>query len=202
MPGVPEQRGRKRKITDDQLCKMDDLLKSEGFEARSLSWQAMAWECGITGLSDRTISRAMGKLYIARKRGERYCNDCIQRREEKDQHDKEIKKVHAWAAVGYNFKSDLVFYEIESNKNSKMTQQAYIGQILEPHVKRWLDRGDYFTLEEDGDSGHGPGKGKNIVKTWKEQHHLQYFFNCHSSPDLAPIENCWQPSKKYHASKA
>ncbi|KAF2624677.1 hypothetical protein BU25DRAFT_132015 [Macroventuria anomochaeta] len=103
---------------------------------------------------------------MARKRGERYCNDCIQQREEKDEHDKEIKKVHAWAAVGYNFKSDLVFYNVSSN-NGKMTQRAYINQILEPHVKKWLERGDQFTLEEDGDSGHGLNKS-NIVKTWKD----------------------------------
>lgn len=51
-------------------------------------------------------------------------------------------------------------------------------------------------LEEDNDSGHGLGKS-NIVRTWKQKHGLQYYFNCHSSPDLAPIENAWQPAKQY-----
>jgi hypothetical protein len=68
-----------------------------------------------------------------------------------------------------------------------MTQQAYINKILEPVVKPWLERGDSFTLEEDCDSGHGPGKN-NIVRKWKEANKLQFYFNCYSSPDLSPIE--------------
>jgi hypothetical protein len=51
-------------------------------------------------------------------------------------------------------------------------------------------------LEEDGDSGHGPGKS-NIVRTWKETHHLESYFNCASSPDLSPIENCWAVPKQH-----
>jgi hypothetical protein len=37
-----------------------------------------------------------------------------------------MKRVHAWAAVGHNFKSDLIFYEISSNTNGKITQRGYI----------------------------------------------------------------------------
>ena len=48
-----------------------------------------------------------------------------------------------------------------------------------------------FVFEEDGDLGHGLGKS-NIVRTWKEQNGLEFYFNCHNSPDLARIENCWQ----------
>ncbi|KAF1937255.1 hypothetical protein EJ02DRAFT_477424 [Clathrospora elynae] len=138
-----------------------------------------------------------GSLYIIQKPGERYCNDCIQQQEKKDNYEKkELKKVHAWVAVGYNFKSSLTFYEISSNTNGKMTQKGYINQILEPVVKPWLNEGQDFVLEEDGDSGHGPGKS-NIVCTWKEKNKLKHYFNCHSSPDLSPIENCWQPPKQY-----
>jgi hypothetical protein len=77
-----------------------------------------------------------------------------------------------------------------------MTQRAYIDQILEPVVKPWLEQGDHSVLKEDGDSGHGPGK-HNIVRQWKKDNKLDHYFNCHSSPDLAPIENCWQPPKQY-----
>ena len=51
-----------------------------------------------------------------------------------------------------------------SNSNGKMTHQVYIDAILDPVVKPWLDRGDDFVLEEDGDSGHGTGKRRNAVK--------------------------------------
>lgn len=50
-------------------------------------------------------------------------------------------------------------------------------------------------LEEDGDSGYGPSDS-NPVRTWKKEHKMKSYFNCVSSPpDLAPIENCWQPVK-------
>ena len=67
-------------------------------------------------------------------------------------------------------------------------------------------------LEEDGDSGHGgnqhawkgadapPPKTKrsvaeNPVQCWKRENGLKFYFNCHSSPDFSPIENCWQGPK-------
>ena len=40
------------------------------------------------------------------------------------------------------------------------------------------------------------GKINSIVKKWKEQEGLKHYFNCASSPDLAPIENCWQAPKQ------
>jgi hypothetical protein len=70
-------------------------------------------------------------------------------------------KLHAWAAVGYNFKSKLIFYDA-GNSNGKMNHRTYRDQILEPIVKDWLLAD--FVLEEDGDSGHGYGSGNNLVK--------------------------------------
>ena len=34
------------------------------------------------------------------------------------------------------------------------------------------------------------------MRKWKEPNGLETYFNCHNSPDLAPIENCWQPVKQ------
>jgi hypothetical protein len=46
-----------------------------------------------------------------------------------------------------------------------MTQKGYIEQILKPYILPWIQRGDDFVLEEDGDSGYGPLRSKgNIVK--------------------------------------
>ena len=104
---------------------------------------------------------------------------------------------HVWAAIGWNFKSELVFYNIPTNQNGKMTGRVYIDSILEPMVKKWLDNGDDFILEEDDDSGHGHtnGRGKNPVWEWKEKNHLKRYKNCPQSPDFSIIENCWQPLK-------
>ena len=69
-------------------------------------------------------------------------------------------------------------------------------EILEKIVKPWLKTDD-FVLEEDHDSSHGiPRGGKGIVQEWKRSNNLQHYFNCSGSPDLAPIENAWQPLKQ------
>jgi len=60
-----------------------------------------------------------------------------------------------------------------------------------------ITSGADFVLEEDGDSSHGPRNNGNIVRKWKEQQGLEFYFNCVQSPDLAPIENCWQPTKQH-----
>ncbi|MCJ1425994.1 hypothetical protein MMC29_003896 [Sticta canariensis] len=78
-----------------------------------------------------------------------------------------------------------------------MTHKCYLEHILEHAVKLWLQaakRGliDPFVLEENGDSGHGGGSKRNPVRIWKEENGLKSYFNCPSSPDLNPIENCWQ----------
>ena len=60
-----------------------------------------------------------------------------------------------------------------------------------------MERGDDFILEKDQDSAHGVAKkDTGIVQQWKEVHGLRHYFNCSGSPDLAPIENCWQPLKQ------
>lgn len=97
----------------------------------------------------------------------------------------------------YKFKSDIIFYDVPNNTNGKMSLQVYINQILEPVVKPWLLEGHDFALEEDGDSGYGKAKNNKIVRRWKGENWLEYFFNFASLPDLFSIENCWQPPKKY-----
>jgi hypothetical protein len=79
-----------------------------------------------------------------------------------------------------------------------MSLQIYHDEILEGVVRPWLDAGQHFVLEEDGDSGHGIGRySTNIVKEWKEAHGLKPFFNTSGSPDLSPIENCWRVVKQF-----
>lgn len=135
-----------------------------------------------------------GKIRIIRKSGQRYCQDCIQHTDESTEKNK--KKVHAWAAVSHEFKSDIILYNVPGNTNGKMSQRVYIDQILKFVVKSWLDRGDDFCLKENEDSGHGISK-HNIVRTWKEEHGLKNYFNSASFSDLSSIENCWQSSKQY-----
>ncbi|KAK6363297.1 hypothetical protein TWF730_011363 [Orbilia blumenaviensis] len=133
------------------------------------------------------------RVYIWRKDGERYQPKCIQHK--RNSKDKDYHRLHAWAAIGYNFKSELVFYTT-ANSNGKMSQAVYIDAILEPIVKPWLEAGQDFVLEEDNDSGHGTGKD-STARRWKNNNGLVSYFNCSQSPDLSPIENAWQSPKSY-----
>ena len=127
-----------------------------------------------------------GKLPIIRKPGQRYCQDCVQEEHMPDEKNK--KRHNDWAAAGPDLKSFIHFYDVSGNKNGKMSQRVYIDQILDTIVKPWLDQGHNFVLEEDSDSRRELGKS-NIVR-WKEEHRLEIYFNCLSSSDLSPIENC------------
>ena len=149
-----------------------------------------------------------GRSLIIRRRGnsQRGAPDNIQRRETRDKNNpNDSKRLHFWAAVGYNFKSPLVSYTVQSNNNGKMTHQAYIDNILEPVVSTWCNDDKQWTLEEDGDSGHGKSQNDNPVEKWKRAHGLsrdpsalhRYYFNCPQSPDLTIIEDTWQYPKQY-----
>jgi hypothetical protein len=77
-----------------------------------------------------------------------------------------------------------------------MTQRCYIDQMLEPVVRPWLEAGQQFVLEEDGDSGHGTSPF-NPVRSWKERNGLTAYFNCVGSPDFTIIENVWSVPKAW-----
>ena len=46
-----------------------------------------------------------------------------------------------WAAISYNFKSDLYEYRISTNNNGKMSAYGYRDWILNRLIRKWLDEG-------------------------------------------------------------
>lgn len=133
--------------------------------------------------------KTIGRHYISRKKGQRAEPRNTRERPAPEDpiHD---ERVHTWAGIGYQFKSDLIRY-YPTNKNGKMSLKVYLEQILKPHVGEWLESGDDFVLFEDNDSGHGTS-AHNIVRTWKEAVRLKYLFNAPRAPSINPIENAWR----------
>ena len=149
-----------------------------------------------------------GKIHVIRHRGRDWQGhpDCVHRKETKDRNnDDDNKRIHFWAAVGYNFKSPLIRYEVPTNNNGKMSHRVYIDSILEPIVSQWCKEDGQWAMEEDGDPGHGKGLKSNPVSQWKEAHDIsnnpssrfRSFFNCPQSPDFAPIEDTWSYPKGF-----
>ena len=93
-----------------------------------------------------------GQMWIIRKHDNsmRYRPDNIQQKDSPPE--KNRPRVHCWTAFGHNFKSRLIFYKVPGNTNGKLTHKAYIEQILEIEVKRWIEKGHDFVLEKDDDS--------------------------------------------------
>lgn len=167
------------------------------FARSKLGWKVF-WDWTRVRWSDE-IHFGLGpekKLRIIRRPGERYCWSCIQERGEPPEEEKDKKRLHAWAAVGWEFKTLLIWYTT-SNTNGKMSQEVYIKQILEPIVKPWLNNKERFILEEDRDSGHGLADNNNKARRWKVEHGLEYYFNGPKSPDLSVIESCFQLLKQF-----
>ncbi|KAL9077424.1 MAG: hypothetical protein Q9161_000269 [Pseudevernia consocians] len=84
------------------------------------------------------------------------------------------------------------------NSNGPITHKIYYDKILEALVKKWIERGDDFCLEEDGALGHDGGpkaRSDSLVAKWKDKKKIDHGFNCHDSPDLASIENMFQGPK-------
>lgn len=85
-------------------------------------------------------------------------------------------KLHAQAAIGYNFKSELFIYNAGIS-DGEITTKGYIDQILNRAVlPQCVNRGNKdFVLEEDSDLGHGYGGGTNKVDEQKAKHGLKTY---------------------------
>lgn len=117
---------------------------------------------------------------------------------------RDVKKVHAWAAAGYGFKSGLIFYDDTTNPNwsGTPTMADYHEKILEKEVKSWLAAeragGPEFMLYEDVEAfAHGGLSKQNMVQSWKDSVGLRHIFSCGDSPDLSPVEALWPKRKQW-----
>ena len=133
-----------------------------------------------------------GKSYVFRRPGERLRKDCIVIQPEL----KEEEKSECIAGVLLVISFKALYFINSGSKSGNMTPNVYVQDILEPVVKSWVECSDHFILEEERDWAHGLGR-KSAAKQWKESREVEYYFSCRASPDLSPVENCWQPMKKY-----
>jgi DDE superfamily endonuclease len=85
-------------------------------------------------------------------------------------------------------------------KGNAMSQQFYAKEILPQYIKEIKALEQYyhkrFYLQEDGDPSHGNRSKDNPCSRLKRDADLQILVHPAQSPDLNPIEACWQIIKQ------
>ena len=82
-------------------------------------------------------------------------------------------------------------------KGNSMTQKYYVERLLPVYAAaldfaRQRDPLSPWVLQEDNDGSHGTrSKGNNLAKQYKKDHNITCIIHPAQSPDLNPIEACW-----------
>ena len=81
-------------------------------------------------------------------------------------------------------------------KGNSMTQKYYTDNILPLYISAYEElnrkRPGPWKLQEDNDGSHGTrGKGMNVARALKQRHNVNTLIHPAQSPDLNPIEACW-----------
>lgn len=150
------------------------------------------WRKGI--YTDETVTRTnlRRRAKVLRKRGERRRLDCIQFTFNSGR-----DFVMCWAAIGYNFKSQLYFVSTDGQGHG-FTQKKYEEQILQgPSKGIFEERHSHgFFCVEDGSRGHGlkdTRKNKSLCNATRVECHINTLLDwLPCSSDLNPIENLWE----------
>jgi len=154
-------------------------------------WLKVLWSDEVTFL----IGGRAAKEKVTRKRGERTCATCIQHQ----LHRGHTTPVNAWGAIGYGYKSPLIFIR-GSSKSGAFTQRDYLAQVLAPHIKGIVHAFAAIThllrpivkplFMEDGNSAHGHKSTCNCYARWRTAHGIILMPHPSTSPNMNPIEKC------------
>jgi hypothetical protein len=154
-------------------------------------WLKVLWSDEVTFL----IGGRTAKEKVTRKRGERTCPTCIQHQ----LHRGHTTPVNAWGAIGYGYKSPLIFIH-GTGKAGAFKQTDYLTQVLQPHLQPILEAFAAIThllcplvkplFMEDGNSAHGHKSTTNCYARWHTKHGIILMPHPSMSPDMNPIEKC------------
>jgi transposase len=163
----------------------------------TVEWLKVLWSDEVTFLvGGRTV-----KQRVTRKRGERCCENCIQHQF----HRGHTTPVNAWGAIGYGYKSPLIFLH-GSGKSGAFVQTDYLEQVLKAQLTPILEAFAAITHQlrpvaeplfmEDGNSAHGHKSTRNCCAKWRTAHGVILMPHPSTSPDMNPIEKCWRRIKQ------
>jgi transposase len=155
------------------------------------------WSDEVTFLvGGRTV-----KQRVTRKRGERTHLTCIQHQF----HRGHTIPVNAWGAIGYGYKSPLIFVH-GFGKRGAFIQKDYLAQVLAPHLEGIVNAFATIThllrlsieplFMEDSNSAHGHKSTRNCCAQFRTKHGIILMPHPSTSPDINLIEKCWRRIKQ------
>ena len=144
-------------------------------------WRRVIWtdECYIW------LGKRPGRVYITRRAGEEYLDDCLVPKFDKKD------SVMVWGGIlGEGGKKVLVIWERDDW--GTISASTYINNILIPTLQPFWWRESNALAEplwvtED----NAPAHRAAATKQWQEDHHMDKLSWLPASPDLNPIENLW-----------
>lgn len=144
-------------------------------------WAKVIWtdECSF-------VTGERGRLYITRRKGERYHKDCIQ-----SVYRSGRTSFMVWGAIGWGWKSRLIF--LEKGESHGIDSYDYANQVL-PYLKDALaEFKEENILMEDGAPVY-----QSYAKGVRKLINISTFFIKWpaSSPDLNAIEKVWRWMKE------
>jgi transposase len=159
-------------------------------------WLKVLWSDEVTfHVGGRTV-----KQRVTRKGGERCHPTCIQHQF----HRGHTTPVNAWGAIGYGYKSPLIFVN-GSGKKGAFTQKDYLSQVLsriQPILEAFAEVTHRLSpsveplFMEDGNSAHGHKSTRNCCARFRTEHGIILMPHPSTSPDMNPIEKCWRRIKQ------
>ena len=155
-------------------------------------WLKVLWSDEVTFLvGGRTV-----KERVTRKNGERTHPTCIQHQ----LHRGHITPVNAWGAIGYGYKSPLIFVK-GTGKINALKQVDYLAQVLEPHIRLILEAFTIIThslrpsteplFMEDRNSAHSHKLKTNYCQWFCIKYSIILMPYPSTSPNINPIKKCW-----------
>ncbi len=107
--------------------------------------------------------------------------------------------VSAWGAIGYGYKSPLIFVR-GTSKDRALKQADYLAQVLEPHIRPILEAFALVThslrrsmeplFMEDRNPAHGHKTTTNNCARFHTKHGIILMPHTSTSPNMNPIEKC------------
>ena len=162
-----------------------------------MEWLKVLWSDEVTFL----VGGQSAKQRVTRNSQERQCLTCIQHQ----LHRGHITSVSAWRAIGYGYKSPLIFVH-GTGKKEALKQVDYLSQVLKPHIRPILEAFVAIThllrpcveplFMEDGNPAHGHKSQANCCQRFRTLYGIILMPHPGSSPDMNPIEKCWRRIKQ------